>query len=201
MGRMANHMAQTNEAVRSAGTHSARVLWAIPLTLLLHAVTVAAESNLSASKISAEIDAMGAKAVINRLSHANVNAMGQSDWSRTMDEIWNGRPAFIALAPKLAAGADGAPADDLGIALARALPAAPASVLRVIDRRDGAILGVSRICGAPFIDTPGKAASGYLDSAQSALDDVDTPGLQRVKAACLARLALAAKHLDSRQGK
>jgi hypothetical protein len=42
---------------------------------------------MTAAEISAEIDAKGAKTVINRLATANVDAMGRSDWSRTMDQI------------------------------------------------------------------------------------------------------------------
>jgi hypothetical protein len=179
-----------------------RLVWSILLLLVCRAgVVAAAESGTTAAEISAEIDTMGAKAVINRLSNAHVNAMGQSDWSRTMDEIWNGRPAFIALAPKLARGADGGPAEELGIALARALPVAPAAVLRVIDRHGGPVLGVSRICGVPFSEPSAHDRSGYLGAARSAVAGVNTPRLQRVKAACLEQLASAAKQPDLQQGR
>jgi hypothetical protein len=179
-----------------------RRVWLIVALLVCHAgAVVAAGSGLTAAEISAEIDAKGAKAVINRLATANVDAMGRSDWSRAMDQIWNGRLAYIALAPKLAQGADSGPADDLGIALARALPVAPAAVLRVIDRHNGPVLGVGRVCGAPFIEPAAKDVSGYLRAARSAVDEVDAPRLQQVKAGCLERLTLAAKQLDPRQGK
>jgi hypothetical protein len=186
----------------SARFRPARWLWLIVMALVCHGgAVVAAGSGMTAAEISAEIDAKGAKAVINRLAAANVDAMGRSDWSRTMDQIWNGRLAYIALAPKLAHGADAGPADDLGIALARALPVAPAAVLRVIDRHNGPVLGVGRVCGAPFLDPAAKDVSGYLRAAQSAVDEVDAPRLQHVKAACLERLTLAAKQLDPRPGK
>jgi hypothetical protein len=182
--------------------NAARFLWSI-MFLLAHcgAALAAEEAALSAAEIRAEIDAKGAKAVITRLSSAHVNAMGQSDWSRTMDQIWNGRVAYIALAPKLAQGADGKSAEDLSTALARALPAAPEAVLRVIDRHNGPVLGVGRICGVPFAEPSSKDTSGYLRAAQSAVDDVDTPRLERVRAACLDQLAQAAKQLDPLPGK
>jgi hypothetical protein len=161
----------------------------------------AAGSGLTATEISAEIDAKGAKAVIDRLSTTNVDAMRRSDWSRTMDQIWNGRLAYIALAPKLAKGADAGPAEDLAIALARALPAAPAAVLRVIDRHNGPVLGVSRVCGVPFSEPSAKDVSGYLSAARSAVDEVDTPRLQRVKAACLEQLTRAASQPGLQPGK
>ncbi|MGA3001921.1 MAG: hypothetical protein ABSE20_09345 [Acetobacteraceae bacterium] len=178
-----------------------RLIWSVALLLVCHAgVVAAAGSGTTASEISAEIDAKGAKAVIERLSNAHVDAMGQNDWSRTMDQIWNGRLAYIALAPKLARGADGTSAEDLGIALARALPVAPEAVLRVIDRHDGPVLGVSRVCGVPFAEPSTKDVSGYVRAARSAVGEVDTPRLQHVKAACLEQLTRAAKQLDPRQG-
>jgi len=180
-----------------------RMGWLIVLASLVcpGGAVVAGGSGLTAAEISAEIDAKGTKAVINRLATANVDAMGRSDWSRTMDQIWNGRLAYIALAPKLARGAEPGPADDLGIALARALPVAPAAVLRVIDRHNGPVLGAGRVCGAPFTEPAAKDASGYLRAARSAVDEVDAPRLQHVKAACLERLALVAKQLDPKQEK
>ncbi|HEX3995014.1 MAG TPA: hypothetical protein VHX39_27890 [Acetobacteraceae bacterium] len=182
--------------------NAARFLWSTLFLLVCHGAALAAEEvAISAAEISAEINAKGAKAVITRLSSAHVNAMGQSDWSRTMDQIWNGRVAFIALAPKLAQGADGKSAEDLSTALARALPAAPEAVLRVIDRRNGPVLGVGRICAVPFAEPSSQDTSGYLRAAQSAVDDVDTPRLQHVRAACLDQLALAARQLDPRPGK
>jgi hypothetical protein len=189
---------------RSVGIRpgKARLFWSIVVLLVCYAGAIAAaDSGPTAAEISAEIEAKGAKAVINRLSSAHANAMGQNDWSRTMDQIWNGRLAYIALAPKLAQGADGRSAQDLAIALARALPVAPAAVLRVIDRHNGPVLGVSRICGVPFSEPSTKNTSGYVGAAQSAVDDVDTPRLQHVKAACLEQLALAAKQQDVRPGK
>jgi hypothetical protein len=182
--------------------NAARFLRSTLFLLACHAAALAAEETaISAAEISAEIDTKGAKAVITRLSSAHVNAMGQSDWSRTMDQIWNGRVAYIALAPRLAQGVDGKSADDLSTALARALPAAPAAVLRVIDRHNGPVLGVGRICGVPFAEPSSKDTSGYVRAAQSAVDDVDRPRLQHVRAACLDQLALTAEQLDTRPGK
>jgi hypothetical protein len=176
-----------------------RLIWSVMLLMVGHAGAAAAEGpGTTPAEISAEIDAKGAKAVIDRLSSAHVDAMGQNDWSRTMDQIWNGRLAYIALAPKLARGAGPGPADDLAIALARALPETPEAVLRVIDRHDGAVLGVSRVCGVPFAVPSANAASGYIRAARSAVGEVDLPRLQHVRAACLERLAQAAKQPEPR---
>jgi hypothetical protein len=197
MNHLGNWKQITSVRIRPATMCLVRL---IMLLLVCRVSGAAAEgSGMTAAEISAEIDAKGATAVIDRLSNAHVDAMGQNDWSRILDQIWNGRLAYIALAPKLARGTDGKPAEDLGIALARALPGAPEAVLRVIDRHNGPALSVSRVCGAPFIEASTKDPSAYLRAARSAVDDVDTPRLQHVRAACLGQLARAAKQLDPRR--
>jgi hypothetical protein len=74
-------------------------------------------------------------------------------------------------------------------------------VLRVIDRHNGPVLGVSRICGVPFSEPSAKDVSGYLSAARSAVEEVDEPRLQRVKAACLEQLTRAANQPGLPPGK
>lgn len=196
------HPLRNGQRDKSGRPGTVRALRWLSLWLACHSgVVSAAGTGMTAAEISAEINASSAKAVVNRLTSGHVDAMGQTDWSRTMDQILNGRLAYIALAPKLAPGTDAASAEDLGIALAHALPVAPAAVLRVIDRRDGPVLGVSRVCGVPFTEPSTRDVSGYLAAAQSAVGQVNTPRLRRVKAACLAQLAWAAKQSGAQQGK
>jgi hypothetical protein len=153
----------------------------------------------SAAALSAEIDAKGAKEVVNRLNGAHPGANGQNDWSRVIDHMWMGRAAYIKLAPKLAPGTDAGPSEDLGISLAHALPLAPVAVLRATDLKDGPTLGVSRVCGVPFIEDTVKDIPGYIHAAQLAVGKVATPELQVVKAACLRQLAADAKRLPAQQ--
>src|ERR1700730_9652469 len=102
--------------------------------LAIHITAASAAAPIpSAAALSAEIDAKGAKEVVNRLNGAHPGANGQNDWSRVTDQMWMGRAAYIRLAPKLAPGTDAATSEDLGISLAHALPLAPITVLRATD--------------------------------------------------------------------
>ncbi len=149
----------------------------------------------SAAAISAEIDAKGAKEVVQRLWEAHQNeATGQSDWDRLADQIRLGRVAYIKLVPKLAAGTDGWPSEDIGISLAYALPLAPAAVLRVIEPNDSYyVRGVSRVCGLPFLEGDMDDEPAYIRKASLAVSNVTAPDLQKVKAACLETLRSESK--------
>lgn len=178
------------------------VFWAVSAVAALAFHTSAASAAApipSAAALSAEIDAKGAKEVVNRLNGAHPDSNGQNDWSRVIDQMWMGRAAYIKLAPKLAPGTDAGASEDLGISLAHALPLAPITVLRATDLKDGPTLGVSRVCGVPFIEDTVKDIPGYIHAAQLAVGRVTTPELQEAKAACLTQLAAAAKPLPAQQ--
>jgi hypothetical protein len=102
---------------------------------------------------------------------------------RLFERIGTGRADWVALAPKLADGADGADAEGLGIALAYALPRNPAAALKVVDpvEGDSHILAISRVCGIPFID---DAPKNYKAKALHAVSVVTTANPQ-IKARCL----------------
>jgi hypothetical protein len=179
-----------------------RAFWAVSAiaALAFHISAASAAAPVpSAAALNAEIDAKGAKEVVNRLNRAHPDSNGQNDWSRVTDQMWMGRAAYIKLAPKLAPGTDAGSSEDLGISLAHALPLAPITVLRATDLKDGPTLGVSRVCGVPFIENTVKDIAGYIHAAQLALGKVATPELQAVKAACLTQLAADAKPLPAQQ--
>jgi len=161
------------------------------------AAKAAAAQVPSAAVLSAEIDAKGAKEVVNRLNSTPPGADGQNEWNRVTHEMWLGRAAYIELAPKLAPGTDAGTSEDLGICLAHALPLAPITVLRATDLKDVPALGVSRVCGVPFIEDTVEDVPAYIRVAQEKVGAVTVPGLQDVKAACLKQLDAAAKHMSS----
>ena len=176
--------------------------WAVAAiaALAIHITAASAAAPVpSAAALNAEIDAKGAKEVVNRLNGAHPDSNGQNDWSRVIDQMWMGRAAYIKLAPKLAPGTDAGTSEDLGISLAHALPLAPITVLRATDPKDGPTLGVSRVCGVPFIEDTVKDIAGYIHAAQLAVGKVATPELQAVKATCLTLLAADAKPLSTQQ--
>jgi hypothetical protein len=179
-----------------------RAFWAVSAiaALTIHITAASAAAPIpSAAALSAEIDAKGAKEVVNRLNGAHPGANGQNDWSRVTDQMWMGGTAYIKLAPKLAPGTDAGNSKGLGISLAHALPLAPITVLRAIDSKDAPMLGVSRVRGVPFIGDTVKDIPGYIHAAHLAVGKVTMPELQAVKAACLTQLAASAKALPAKQ--
>jgi hypothetical protein len=105
------------------------------------------------------------------------------------NHIARGEVAWIALVPKLAAGADGAAAEDLGIDLAEALPNNPLAVLRVIDVQDRSpILGPSRVCGIPFIEPQPGVVDRNRRKALTAVSAVRGGRLFKVRQDCLSAL-------------
>jgi hypothetical protein len=106
---------------------------------------------------------------------------------RLLDHIGTGDAAWVALAPELSAGADGANAEGLAIALAYALPKNATAVLKIVDpvEGDGHILAISRICGIPFIEQVPRL---YKSKALRAVVAVKDPALQQVKGRCVSIL-------------
>ncbi|THD62944.1 hypothetical protein [Phenylobacterium sp.] len=132
-------------------------------------------------EVRASIEREGAAATVNRLNRA-----GQ--WDVILDGMANGEPAWIAIAPLLAEGTDAGPSEGLGIALAQALPRAPAAVLHVLDPKDGPVLGASRVCSIPFVEPKPGVVEAYKPKAIAAVQAVRSPRLRWAREACLAAL-------------
>ncbi|WP_429347454.1 hypothetical protein [Paraburkholderia sp. Clong3] len=146
-----------------------------PLILVCASEAVGAVPGNTPAEVSAAIRRQGASAFFRSLDEAVVD--------RRFERIGTGRADWVALAPKLAIGADGANAEGLGIALAYALPRNPAAVLKVVDpvEGDSHILAVSRVCGIPFIDDAPKNDKAKALRAVSAV----TTANPHIKARCL----------------
>jgi hypothetical protein len=166
--------------------------------LVLSVTVFTAAQVPSPAALRAEIDAKGPKEVVDRLWNSPQDSKGQNEWDRVTEQMWMGRAAYIALAPKLAPGTDAWPSEDLGISLAHALPLAPNIVLRAIDPKNGPVLGVSRVCGVPFIEDTVKDLPGYIREAKSRVGNVTAPELQTVKVVCLEQLNVAAKTISKK---
>lgn len=140
---------------------------------------------LSASAVAADLNAAGPRATVARL-------VSGGDWDRTLEAIAGGRRDWIALVPQLARGVEGEGAEDLGMALAQALPVAPADVLAVVDLQRGRVIGVQRVCGAPFLPDTVPDLPGYIAGARAAVAAVSPLTLGRARAQCLQQLEIAA---------
>jgi hypothetical protein len=131
------------------------------------------------AEISASLARYGARATVNGL-------FDQKRWDYVSDRIGAGEAAWVALAPKLAAGADAGTAEDLPIALAFALPRNAPAVLAAI--RSGAF-AADDVCDAPFIEDTVSDIPAWRRRAAAAVRRVADPQLAAVKAACLAAIA------------
>ena len=155
--------------------------WIIFALALLTANDALAAVALTPEGIARDIEANGAKAVVDRLWNSG-------DYDRLLDHIDKGTSAWVALAPKLAAGTDAGSSEELSIALAYALPRNPEAVLAVLDPKNAA-LEPDMVCSAPFIEDTVKDIPRYIKRTKAAVSRVKAPSLQENKAACLAVLA------------
>jgi hypothetical protein len=138
-----------------------------------------AQLRVNLPEVRASVEGRGAAETVRRLQ-----AAGQ--WDVVLDGIANGEVAWIALVPRLAQGTDAG--QSLGVALATALPRAPAAVLHALDPNDGPALGPSRVCGAPFAKPTPDFLAAYRPRALAAVQGVRDPRLRNVRDACLAVL-------------
>ncbi len=139
----------------------------------------------TATRVETSIRQHGAAATIARLWG---KGGWPSQWDWVIDRMGDGNAGWIALAPKLAPGSDAGSSEDLGIALAFALPKNPRAVLAALDLGNGIVLGADRVCGAPFIEDTVKDIPAYRRRAIRAVKAVSNPHLKMAKTACLTAL-------------
>lgn len=133
-----------------------------------------------------------AQAILSAGAKVTVDTLYQSGkWDGVVDRISKGGSDWIAVAPKLARGVDAGPAEDLGIALATALPRNAKGVLGVIDPNNGPVIGVGQVCSMPFIEETPRHLATYRRKSLAALAAVRDPALSAMKSACLAALKAA----------
>lgn len=154
-------------------------MFSLGLALVFTTFAACAQTSTPSSLLQ-QIDHRGAKAV--------ANSMTDGQWENFLGEVSSGKPEWIAVVPRLAPGTDAGNSESLGIGLAFALPKNPGAVLSAIDPKDGPVLGVTRVCSAPFIEGTIDDIPGYIHRAALALDGVTNPALAQIKARCLRTL-------------
>lgn len=131
-------------------------------------------------QIDAALARYGARATVGAL-------FDQRRWDFVSDRIGAGESPYVALAVKLAPGADAGTAEDLPIALAFALPRNAPAVLAVLAA-PGAGFDVAEVCDAPFIEDTVSDIPAWRRQAAAAVRRVADRKLAAAKAACLAAL-------------
>jgi len=147
---------------------------------LIATPTLAAE--LTATQLTRQLQAEGPKATVQQLWNSGA-------YDSVLNHVASGDPAWIALAARLASGADAAASESLTIALAEALPKNPGAVLAILGPAVTA-LSPARVCGAPFIEMAAPDLRNYLSQTRTSVSAVSTPALGSSRAACLAALPL-----------
>jgi hypothetical protein len=127
----------------------------------------------SADLVLSEIKLGGADKVSRRID-ADEN-FGRS----VTNGISTGDSAWIEVAREIAPTSAAAEAT-LSIALASALPRAPARVLRVVGDK----YPLAEVCGIPFLKADSTAVITYHDEARAALVTVRDSSLKAVRLAC-----------------
>ena len=157
------------------------------LSLILSAVSACKDTAWtpagSAEVVLSEIKLGGAADVAKRID-AN-ESFGRS----VMNGIETGDSAWLEVADKITP-ASGAAAATLSIALASALPHAPARVLSLL----GPKYPVDDVCSIPFLKPEPTLITSYHDEAVAALGRVGSVQLIPVRDACVAALDRAREY-------
>ncbi len=133
-------------------------------------------------QISQSIHAHGARQTVRSLDQRN-------QFDTVLDRIASGNAAWIAIAPALAKGTDAGNAEGLTVALAKALPKNPRSVLAVLN--GGPVTDAQAVCGLPFIEPTRQEADDYLARAIPAVTTVASSPRVPQRDACLDALRRA----------
>lgn len=153
------------------------------LASLVCVSAIATESlTMTPDAMTKYIDAHGAKATVDKL----YSSKGERQWDTVMQKVAAGSASWIAVAAKLADGADAGSAESLQVNLARALPNNPSQVLPLVGSKS--FLGYSDVCGAPFIEPTHAFLMGYFTKAKKALDNLQDPKIEQQRKMCLAEI-------------
>ncbi len=138
----------------------------------------AAAGRLAANEILREIESDGASRVLWRLwNHPR-------RFDELCERIESGDSSWLEVARRLKPASDAGASLSLDYAVARALPAVPEKVLRLINHE----FGVDDVCTSPFIEPEPGVAEGYQRLASAALRGSLPSELEPVRKECLKRV-------------
>lgn len=152
------------------------------LVPLMVGTTSAMAGTPAPGQISQSIHAYGARQTVRLLDQRN-------QFDAVLDRIATGNAAWVAIAPALAKGTDAGNSEGLTVALAKALPKNPRSVLAVLD--NGPVTNAQAVCGLPFIEPTPQEARDYLARAIPAVTTVAPSPRVPQRNACLDALKRA----------
>lgn len=143
------------------------------------------ETELSPQLVQDFIAKHGAAGVVRNLADYPPGNGDFGFWAKVTDKIKAGDAAWVALAPALQPGADGALGEGLTLALQAALATNPSAVLALPNPP----YPVETLCTVGLIEPTPEQLKAAKDAAITAVSKLADPALAKAKAACLAELA------------
>lgn len=153
---------------------------ALLLTLLCAPAIAQLTMQATPEQVSSAINARGANAVLQSLRQE------EAVFDSLLFHVERGEQEWFGIWLKLRPFVDGGQSESIDIAFARAIPHAPAAILKLI----GNGLELRSVCTSPFIEPDPGVAEQYEVAAIKALSSVPDKDLQVVKQQCIRRVQL-----------
>lgn len=173
---------------------SSRLLISGALTMLLAAWTLASSAqsmssselrNMSAAEFQRHIDAEGAREFVQRLvKDIDPHSPEEPNYDIVLEHVAEGSNGWLHAAAEIAPFTDATFSQGIRVAIADALVANPAGVLKMI----GAEEHFDEACGYPFVRQTETYMLQHRREALAALKKVQQPALAAKKESCRKRL-------------
>jgi len=133
------------------------------------------------AEVRTMLAAQGPRSTVQALAHPDTN----NRWDTVVRGIAMGEQDWLGLVPQLRNGTDAGTTDDLVIALSDTVITNPTGALRLFAPQP---TDAANFCTDNGFETPPAQTRAYYAAAIAAVESVNAPELQSIKAACLARL-------------
>jgi len=140
----------------------------LPLLVVFSLPSLAAQITTTPEQLTQRIHKLGVKTVVKTLASENTHATDQSEWEYIIGNIATGESAWLKIVPQIAPATDAGFAEDLGTALAQAIPKNVDGVMAVIDDR---VLPINtmRVCSMPLYNESAAEQNDYFVKSVQAL--------------------------------
>ena len=138
-----------------------------------------AQRALRATEVLRVIDLNGAQTALASYFQGDT-----AQRSELFDGVASGASDWLTVAARLRPASDGGASSELDLAVAEALPRAPARVLRLLPTP----FSIRDVCGVPFVEQSDSASRAYRRRALAAVAGVQDPSLGTVRDQCLREL-------------
>jgi hypothetical protein len=131
-------------------------------------------------RLHQEVSSKGARTVVAELTRND-----EKDWNVVLAKVESGNAAWLRVAAELRKGTDAGGTEDLDFSVARALPKAPVSVLKLV----GQGFTIKEVCTSPFIESQPGIEERYLLQTQQALARLHVEDVETSRRSCLAAIS------------